>query len=76
MISVSHLSKSFGKLVVLKDISIDIDQDEVIAIIGSSSTGKSTFFVLPEPAGPARRRHHPHQRRGHSDTRANVPQAQ
>jgi polar amino acid transport system ATP-binding protein len=44
MIKVEHLSKSYGDLLVLKDISIEIHQGEVIAIIGPSGTGKSTFL--------------------------------
>lgn len=57
MITVSHLSKKFGDLVVLKDISIDIKKGEVISIIGPSGTGKSTFLrclnLLDQPSGGA-----------------------
>lgn len=44
MISVQHLSKQFGDLSVLKDISTDIRKGEVIAVIGPSGSGKSTFL--------------------------------
>lgn len=44
MITVEHLSKKFDDFVVLKDISIEINKGEVIAIIGPSGTGKSTFL--------------------------------
>lgn len=55
MIQVEHLSKKFGDLVVLKDISIEIKTGEVISIIGPSGTGKSTFLrclnLLDQPSG-------------------------
>ena len=43
-IHVSHLKKDFGKLEVLKDISNDIYEGEVVVIIGPSGSGKSTFL--------------------------------
>ena len=55
MIQVRNLSKHFGDLVVLKDISIDISKGEVISVIGPSGTGKSTFLrclnLLETPTG-------------------------
>lgn len=44
MIHVGHLRKNFGKLEVLKDISVDVKQGEVLVIIGPSGSGKSTFL--------------------------------
>lgn len=44
MIKVENLHKSFGKNEVLKDISTEIKEKEVIAIIGPSGSGKSTFL--------------------------------
>lgn len=43
-IHVSHLKKNFGELEVLKDISTDIHEGEVVVIIGPSGSGKSTFL--------------------------------
>lgn len=44
MIKVENLYKSFGDLDVLKGISENINQGEVVAIIGPSGSGKSTFL--------------------------------
>ncbi|EID86437.1 ABC-type polar amino acid transport system, ATPase component [Treponema sp. JC4] len=43
-IHVENLKKSFGQLQVLKDINIDINEGEVVVVIGPSGSGKSTFL--------------------------------
>ena len=44
MIKINHLSKKFGNLEVLKDINLDIEEGEVVCIIGPPGSGKSTFL--------------------------------
>lgn len=44
MISVTNLCKTFGKLDVLKGITVEIDKGDVICVIGPSGSGKSTFL--------------------------------
>ena len=44
MIKVKDLRKSFGKLEVLKGISEEIKEQEVVCVIGPSGSGKSTFL--------------------------------
>ena len=55
MIKVNNLTKTFGKLEVLKGITEEIREQEVVCIIGPSGSGKSTFLrclnLLEEPTG-------------------------
>ncbi|MFC3041511.1 amino acid ABC transporter ATP-binding protein [Virgibacillus xinjiangensis] len=44
MITVKDLHKSFGKTEVLKGIDCEIEQKEVVCVIGPSGSGKSTFL--------------------------------
>ncbi|SEL19676.1 amino acid ABC transporter ATP-binding protein, PAAT family [Carnobacterium iners] len=43
-IKVENLKKSFGSLEVLKDLNVEIQEGEVVCIIGPSGSGKSTFL--------------------------------
>ena len=55
VIELSHLKKSFGEHHVLKDISLTVRRGEVISVIGSSGSGKSTMLrcinLLEMPSG-------------------------
>lgn len=44
LIEVHNLKKSFGALEVLKDISFEVNKNDVIAVIGPSGSGKSTML--------------------------------
>lgn len=43
-LKVENLKKSFGSLEVLKDLNVEIQEGEVVCIIGPSGSGKSTFL--------------------------------
>ncbi len=44
ILEVKNIKKSFGELEVLKDISFNVEQGQVVAIIGPSGSGKSTLL--------------------------------
>ena len=44
ILEIKNLKKSFGKTEVLKDISFSMEKGEVVSIIGSSGSGKTTFL--------------------------------
>lgn len=54
IVKISNLDKYFGRLHVLKDISLDVKEREVVCLIGRSGSGKSTLLrcinFLEEPS--------------------------
>ena len=55
IITVKNLKKYFGKNRVLRDIDVEIARGEVVIVVGSSGSGKSTFLrclnLLEKPTG-------------------------
>lgn len=55
IISIQHLSKSFGDNEVLKDVNIEVAKGEVVCVLGPSGSGKSTMLrcinLLEKPTG-------------------------
>ncbi len=46
MIEVRHLTKTFGTIQVLKDITFNIPQGQVVSIVGASGAGKTTLLQI------------------------------
>ena len=46
ILDIKNLSYSFGSNPILKDINIHVNENEMVAIVGSSGVGKSTLFNL------------------------------
>lgn len=44
LLEIKHLYKSFDKLDILKDINLDVNEGDVVVIIGPSGSGKSTLL--------------------------------
>lgn len=44
MLSVSHLSKSFGRLRALDDMSVAMQQGQAVSLVGPNGSGKTTFI--------------------------------
>ena len=55
MVSIQHLSKSFGETEVLRDVNVDVKRGEVVVVLGPSGSGKTTMLrcinLLEKPTG-------------------------
>jgi len=45
-IEVNHISKSYGKIQALQDVTFSVEKGEVFGLIGPDGAGKSTLFRL------------------------------
>src|SRR5947199_2826819 len=52
LVQLSHVSKSFGPVQVLKDVSLEMLQGEVLCLAGENGAGKSTLIKILTGAIP------------------------
>jgi ABC-type branched-subunit amino acid transport system ATPase component len=46
LLEITHLTKAFGGLLAVDDVSISVERGEIVSVIGPNGAGKTTFFNL------------------------------
>ena len=46
LLSVEHVTRTFGGIVALDDVSVDVGEGEIVGLIGPNGAGKTTVFNL------------------------------
>ena len=46
LLSVEHVTRRFGGIVAVDDVSLDVDEGEIVGLIGPNGAGKTTMFNL------------------------------
>ena len=62
IVQVQSLHKYFGDHHVLQGVDLEVERGEMVCMIGSSGSGKSTFLRCVNFHGDSQRRHHHPQR--------------
>ena len=46
MISIEHITKSFGKFKALNDVSLELERGRTISLLGPNGSGKTTLIKI------------------------------